>query len=116
MGYYTGNGIVSSGGSTVSLMSTGPDVGGPYYVYNRTESTVTTKPGVSLTTAQAAHGDMNLDYYQWPGGAVTPACRGTRSTASYSQINDSNLYVLQTTAEVVQVRCKQGTYDSGWIS
>lgn len=116
MGYYTGSGVTSGGGSAVSLRSTGPAVGGAYYVYQRATSTVTTKNGVSLAAAQAAAGDMNMTYWQWPGGAVEAACRGTRSTARYSQIGGSNLYALEVTDEKVQVRGRHGTYDSGWVS
>lgn len=116
MGYYTGNGVVTGGGESVSLRSTGPAVGGAYYTYQRTRATVTTKNGVSLADAQAAHADMNLDWWKWPGGVVEPACRGTSSLVSYSQINGSNLYVLTLTANVIQVRGKQGTYDSDWVS
>ena len=116
MGYYIGNGVITGGGSVVSLRSSGPAVGGAYYTYQRTVTTVTQKNGVSLETAQAASGDMNLNYWQWPGGAVEPACRGTRSSTSYAQIDGSNLYALTTTNETIQVRGKQGTYDSGWQS
>jgi hypothetical protein len=116
MGYYTGNGTTTNGGSTVSLRSSGPAVGGAYYTYQRTTTTVNLKNGVSLATAQAAAGDMSLNYWQWPGGAVEPACRGTRSSTSYAQIDGSNLYALTTTSETIQVRGKQGTYDSGWQS
>ena len=116
MGYYTGNGAVSGGGSVVSLRETGPDVGGAYYVYNRSTSTVTQKNGVSLSAAQAESGDANLNFFQWPKGAVTPACRGTKKSVSYAQINGSNLYALTITDETIQVRCKQGSYDSGWVS
>lgn len=116
MGYYTGSGVVSGGGSVVSMRETGPAVGGAYYVYNRTVSRVTQKHGVSLATAEAEGGDMNLNHFQWPGGMVTPACRGTQKNVSHSQINGSNLYLLTITNETVQVRGKQGTYDSGWVS
>lgn len=116
MGYYTGNGVTSGGGSTVSLRNTGPAVGGAFYVYQRVKATVNRKSGVSLETAQAANGDMNMNYWQWPGGMVEPACRGTRSSVSFAQINGSNLYELVTTNETVQVRGKQGSYDSGWVS
>ena len=61
-------------------------------------------------------GDMSLNSWQWPGGAVEPACRGSRSSTSYAQIDGSNLYALTTTSETIQVRGKQGTYDSGWQS
>lgn len=116
MGYYTGSGSISGGGSSVSLRSSGPAVGGAFYTYQRTETAVTVRNGVSLATAQAEQSDMNLNYWQWPGGAVEPACRGTRKSVSYSQINGSNLYALQVTNETIQVRGKQGTYDSGWVS
>lgn len=114
MGYYTGNGVVTGGGSTVSLRSTGPAVGGAYYAYQRINSTVTTKNGVSLLTAQGETGDINLNYWQWPGGAVEPGSRGTTKSVSYQQINGSNLYSLVITNNTIQVRGKQGTYDSGW--
>lgn len=116
MGYYKGSGVVTGGGSTVSLRSYGPAVGGAYYTYQRTKTTVTTRNGVSLATAQAEQGTMSLNYWQWPGGAVEPASRGTSSSVSYSQINGSNLYSLQVTSNVIQVRGKQGSYDSGWVS
>lgn len=116
MGYYTGDGETTGGGSTVSLRSSGPAVGGAYYTYQRTTTTVTVKNGVSLETAQAAAGDMSLNYWQWPGGAVEPACRGSRSSSAYTQIDGSNLYALTITSETIQVRGKQGTYDSGWVS
>ena len=117
MGYYTGSGTTTNGGSTVSLRSSGPSTaGGSYYTYQRTNTTVTVKNGVSLATAQAAAGDMNLNYWQWPGGLIEPACRGTRSSTAYTQIDGSNLYALTITSETIQVRGKQGTYDSGWLS
>ena len=116
MGYYTGNGVVTGGGSTVSLRSTGPAVGGAYYTYQRRIYSTITKNGVSLATAQGQGGDMDLTYWQWPGGAVEPACRGTVTEAMFQQVNDSNLYVLRTTNAALQVRGKQGTYDSGWVS
>lgn len=116
MGYYTGSGVVTGGGSTTSLRSTGPAYGGAYYTYQRKKPTVVTKNGVSLATAQSANGDINLNYWTWPGGVVEAACRGTQTEVSYSQVADSNLYILQTTTTTVQVRGKQGTYDSGWVS
>lgn len=116
MGYYTGNGVVTSGGSTVSLRSTGPAVGGAYYVYQRTNTKTTSKNGVSLDTAKAESGDINMTYWQWPGGMVEPGCRGTMKSVSYSQINGSNLYALSIVDQTIQVRGKQGSYDSGWVS
>ena len=116
MGYYKGTGVVTGGGSSTSLRSSGPAIGGAYYTYQRTNSTVTTRNGVSLATAQAELGDMSMNWWQWPGGNIEPSCRGTRRSVSYSQINGSNLYALTVTDEKVQVRGKQGSYDSGWVS
>ena len=116
MGYYTGNGVTSGGSSTPTLVRTGPDVGGAYYVYQRINSTVTRKSGVSLSDAKAVIGDLNMNYWVWPGGRAEPGCRGTRSQVSYSQIGDSKLYELSITEETIQVRGKQGSYDSGWVS
>ena len=117
MGYYSGNGETTGGGSTVTLHLTGPAVGGAYYIYQRTTTVVTAKNGVSLATAQAESGDMNLTYWQWrPGSIPVPACRGAKKSVSYSQINGSNLYALQITDETIQVRGKQGADDSGWVS
>lgn len=116
MGYYMGNGVTSNGGDAVSLRNQGPAVGGAYYVYQRTKTVVTLKNGVSLTTAQNERGDINLNYWQWPGGVVEPACRGTMKSVSYSQINGSNLYMMTIRNDTVQVRGKQGSYDSGWVS
>lgn len=114
MGYYTGSGVDTSGSSTVSLRSTGPAIGGAYYTYQRINSTVNVKRGVSEDTAKAARGEMNLDNFTWPGGMVEPACKGTKTSVGYTQINGSNLYELTTTTDVIEVRCKQGTYDSLW--
>ena len=116
MGYYTGSGTTTNGGSTVSLRSSGPSTAGAYYTYQRTNTTANVKNGVSLATAQAAAGDMNLNFWVWPGGLIEPACRGTRSYTSYAQIDGSNLYALTITSETIQVRGKVGKYDSGWVS
>lgn len=116
MGYYVGDGQVVNGGSSVSLRSTGPDVGGAYYTYQRTNTVTTVKNGVSLATAQDEEGDMDLNYWQWPGGVYEPSCRGAKKSATYSQINGSNLYALQIVSEGIQFRGKQGNYDSGWVS
>ena len=40
MGYYTGNGTTTNGGSTVSLRSSGPSTDGAYYTYQSTNTTV----------------------------------------------------------------------------
>lgn len=116
MGYYRGSGVTSGGSSVPALTRTGPEFGGAYYVYQRTNATVTRMSGVSLDTAKSMQGDSALNFWQWPGGAVEPGCRGWRREVSYSQIGDSNLYELTVTEEQIQVRGRQGAYDSGWVS
>ena len=121
MGYYTGSGVVTGGGSVVNLRSTGPSIAGAYYTYNRTKTTVTTRNGVSLATAQDAQGTMDMSYYQYPStspvyGTVEPGCKGTRTAVSYSQISGSNLYSLTVTSDIIHFRGKVGTWDSGWVS
>lgn len=69
---------------------------------------------MSKDVAKAARGEMNLGNFTWPGGMVEPACKGTQTSAGYTQINGSNLYELKTMTEVIEVRCNQGTYDSLW--
>lgn len=121
MGYYSGNGVVTGGGSVTNLRSTGPSVGGAYYTYNRTNSTVTARNGVSLAVAQAERASMEMSFYTYPvgspvAGLVEPSCKGSRSSVAYSQISNSNLYSLTVTSEEVQFRGKVGTWDSGWVS
>lgn len=116
MGYYSGNGVTSGGGETTSLMRTGPSPEGAYYLYQRVKTTTNTKNGVALSAAQVERADMSLNWWRWPGGLVEPGCRGTKKSVQYSQIGDSNLYALQVTDEIVQVRGKVGSYDSGWVS
>lgn len=116
MGYYNGQGVTSAGGSTVCLRNTGPAVGGAFYVYQRIKSLITQKNGVELATCTAENGEISMNFWQWPGGMVEPGCRGTRKIVSFSQINGSNLYALMINNETVQVRGKQGSYDSGWVS
>lgn len=116
MGYYSGPGAVSNGGSVVSLRSSGPDVAGPFVTYQRTTSTVTAKHGVSLAAAQASESNINLSYWTWPGGRIEPACKGTKTNSAYTPISNSNLYDLSVTSETVQFRATQGSYDSGWVS
>lgn len=116
MGYYTGAGVTSGGSESANLRSNGPAIGGAYFVYQRVISSTNVKHGVSLATAQSVHGGSEMNFWTWPGGMVEPGSRGTRTSVSYSQISGSNLYTLQVTTETIQVRGKQGTYDSGWVS
>lgn len=115
MGYYTGDGTTSGGGSSVSVFWTGwgayPDTS-MHTVYQRTESSTNVKNGVSLETAQEAHGDSDMQSHSFDGGLPIPAAKGSRSSAQYSQINGSNLYALSVTTETVAVKLDNGSWNS----
>ena len=113
MGYYTGNGEVTSGGSSVSLFEHFVWYGA-HNVYQRTTATRNRKAGVSLATAQAAQGNCDMQTYQFTWGSSwhwSPNCKGTKSSVSYSQINGSNLYELVTETETIQAKLDNG----GWV-
>ena len=114
MGYYTGSGETSGGGSTVSLYEHFI-WNGAHNVYQRTQSTTTRKSGVSLQTAKDEKGEINMQTHQFTWGSNwywSPNCKGTRKQVSYSQINGSNLYELSITDESIQAKLDNG----GWIS
>lgn len=114
MGYYTGNGETTGGGSSVSLYEHFIWYGA-HNVYQRTESKTTRKSGVSLATAEAEKGDINMQTYQFNWGGNwhwSPNCKGTKKQVSYSQIGGSNLYELSITNETIQAKLDGG----GWIS
>ncbi len=114
MGYYTGNGVTTAGGSSVALHEHFIWYGG-HNVYQQTKATTTTKRGVSLATAKAEESDINMETYQFHWGGNwhwSPNCKGTRKQASYSQIGDSNLYELSITNETIRAKLDNG----GWVS
>ena len=114
MGYYTGNGETTGGGSSVSLYEHFIWYGA-HNVYQRTKSTTTRKSGVSLETAKNESGDINMQTFQFNWGGNwhwSPNCRGTKKQVSYSQIGGSNLYELSITNETIQAKLDGG----GWIS
>lgn len=118
MGYYSGQGETTGGGSTVSLYEHFA-FGGAHNVYQRTTSYTNRKAGVSLATAQAAQGDCNMQTHQFAwsitGGTAkhwSPNCKGSKSSVSYSQINGSNLYELVTETETIQAKLDNGV----WVS
>ena len=114
MGYYTGNGETTGGGSSVSLYEHFIWYGA-HNVYQRTKSTTTRKSGVSLETAKNESGDINMQTFQFNWGGNwhwSPNCKGTKKQVSYSQIGGSNLYELSITNETIQAKLDGG----GWIS
>lgn len=95
MGYYTGTGVVSSGGNAISVGGT-LLYNGVKYLLLRALETTTVLPGVSRATAQAQKAKYNTyapkfaatGDYPWVG-----ACR-VELQPQYAQIGDSNLFQL----------------------
>ena len=112
MGYYTGNGETTSGGSSVSLMEAFVWFGA-HNVYQRTTSTTNRRAGLSLATVQAARGELNMRTIQFTYGSAwhyAPNCAGTRSAVSFTQIGGSNLYELTTTSDTIEARLDDGNW------
>ena len=113
MGYYTGTGIVASGGSVPSSGGAFmlPKYGGRGFLKKMTKTTTTKYPGVSLSTAQNSTGVNNMvaraawesDSTGYFYDVVFPDCSGNSTGYQFSQIGDSNLYELIKTEAVVTV-------------
>ena len=115
MGYYSGSGEVTGGSDSISLLQTFWLNGANHRCYQRQVSTVTTRRGVSLDTAQNETPTMdsrdktyteNLSWWR-----ITD-CIGTEKSVSFSQINGSNLYELTVTNIAKTVKFDDG----GWVS
>lgn len=118
MGYYTGSGTVVGGGVEVALKESVYWYG-QHNVYQRIVSTTTVKNGVSLATAQAEDGAATLSDQTWQSGMVTfisHGCKGSTKSASYSQINGSNLYALTINEKSIKARDDLGWSPTGWRS
>ena len=103
MGYYTGNGMTSSGGELTRALKSFYEWGS-FAIRQKSIYSTNTKPGVSLATAQAAHASDNLTAVSGGSGSlewIIFDAEGTRTTVNYSQINGSNLYELNTTTETL---------------
>lgn len=114
MGYYTGSGVVTGGGSSPSIFEHFVWMGS-HNVYQLTDATTVKRNGVSLATAQAEKGNTNMQDYRFTYGSswyVAMNCKGTRKIVSYSQIGGSNLYELTVTTETVKAKLDSG----GWVS
>lgn len=113
MGYYTGTGIVASGGSVPSSGGAFmlPKYGGRGFLKKTTTTTVTKFPGVSLATAQGNTGVNNMvaraawesDSTGYFYDVVFPDCSGNSTSYTYTQISDSNLYEVIKTETTVTV-------------
>jgi len=123
MGYYTGSGVVTGGG--VSISNQDQVISGGTLIRQRMTTTrVTVKAGVSLATAQGNTpssvlkcGDLTCGDYYWP----TPNKYSEFTNYSYSRIGDSSLYALTIDYEKTQMRLAAkngaGTMDYGsWSS
>ena len=116
MGYYTGTGEITGGGSTITVYENFV-YAGMHNVYQRRTSTNTRRAGVSLATAQAEGSTMNMRSvtFTWssPGATYThlsPNAVGTEKQVGYSQISGSNLYELQIANSSVQARLDNGNW------
>ena len=111
MGYYTGKGVISGGGEKHTTLRTfGILGGGSFKVIQKNVYSTTRKSGVSLETAQGNHSSENLTNINGGTGTLTWIvfdANGTRSTPSYSQIGDSNLYELNILNETLSSTTKQ---------
>ena len=116
MGYYTGNGEITGGGSTISVYENFIWYGA-HNVYQRRTATNTRRAGVSLATAQAEVSTMAMSSHQFnwtSSGAshyhISPNCYGTQKQVGYSQIGGSNLYELKIENSTIQARMDNGSW------
>lgn len=107
MGYYTGNGVVTSGGK--SLRDLGYSSAAKGNVWQRTTVTNTTQSGVSLATAQALAPTNTVGNFTWtstPAGSdhiYRYSCVGERKSTQYTRVGDSSLYILTSQLEKLEV-------------
>lgn len=103
MGAYTGNGIVTSGGESTRTLKTFYEWGS-FAIRQKCVSATTTYRGVEKATAQGMHGSDNLTAIEGGSGNLAWIifdAEGTKTTVSYSQIADSNLYEVNVTVETL---------------
>ncbi len=100
MGYYSGNGETTGGGSTTRPFQQ-YIWNGHHTAYQTDKTVVTRKAGVSLSTAQNTSSSCSLSLGTFSYGSSTyyaPGINGSQTDVNYSQINGSNLYELTVTA------------------
>ena len=114
MGYYSGNGETTSGGSEILNFARYVAWGQVHNIYQRRTSATVRKNGVSLSTAQGVEGSHNMSDCQFASGQADAylaiASKGTKSSTSYSQITGSNLYELNVTTDTYAIKKDSG----GW--
>ena len=116
MGYYSGNGETTGGGSDITIFATYIAWGTPHTIYQRRNSATTRKNGVSLATAQGTEGNISMSDHEFqPGYAdryLAVLSKGTKSTVTYSQISGSNLYELDVTTDNYAVKKDSGSWQT----
>ena len=116
MGYYSGDGVTTGGASEVTAFAYYKVWGSTHTIYQRRTSATVRKSGVSKTTAQAAEGTVSLSDHQFASGQADAylalQSKGSKTSCTYSQIGDSNLYELNTTTEAFAVKKDSGSWQT----
>ena len=110
MGAYTGNGIVTGGNESIHPIKNLWWYGS-HTLLQKSVTSVLSKPGVLLSTAQDTHASSNLLPVADGSGTlawVLYDVRGTRTSVNYTQIGGSNLYELTVTTETLSVKYAGG--------
>lgn len=103
MGYAAGKQVVMSGGESTRTLKTFFE-GGAWGVRQKSVVQTVKMSGVSLATCQSYHATDALTAVSGGGGAyawIIFDAEGVKTTVSYSQIGDSNLYDLTITTETL---------------
>lgn len=101
MGYYTGNGVTASGGESSRTLKSFYEWGA-FAIRQRCVSSTTKMSGVSLDRAKSYHSNESLTAVAGGSGSLAWIifdAEGTRTTVSYNQISESNLYDVNVTTE-----------------
>ena len=114
MGYYSGSGVTSGGASEVNVFAYYMAWGAMHTIYQRRTSETVRKSGVALSTAKGSEGVVNMSDHQFASGQADAylalQSKGSKTSHSYSQIANSNLYELNSTTETFAVKKDSG----GW--
>ena len=116
MGYYTGSGVVTGGSKTIRPIKNLWWYGS-HALLQKSEVQIKKYPGLPLTAssgtsvASLSASSNLLPVTDGSGSAawVLYDVRGTRTSVSYSQISDSNLFEVVVTDEDLKVKYASGT-------
>ena len=116
MGYYTGSGVTTGGSSEVTVFAYYWAWGASHTIYQRRTSETVRKSGVDKATAKANEGTISMSDHQFDQGQAdyyyASQCKGSKTAHTYTQISDSNLYELNTTAETFAVKKDSGSWQT----